>query len=131
MTGVRAWVLMVVLLTSTPEARARLGADRDPPHLGGRPAMEGVASWYGKFHDGKLMANGRRFRMNGLSAASRLLPLGTRVRVINLDNGKHVDLEITDRGPYVAGRILDVSLGAAKQLRMVDEGLARVRIELI
>ena len=68
--------------------------------------------------------------MNGLSAAHRELPLGTIIRVTHLGNGKSVVVKVNDRGPFVDGRILDLSLGAAKKLDMVNEGVARVKIEI-
>ena len=69
--------------------------------------------------------------MNGLSAAHRELPLGTIIRVTHLGNGKSVVVKVNDRGPFVEGRILDLSLGAAKKLDMVNEGVARVKIEIV
>ena len=69
--------------------------------------------------------------MNGLSAAHRELPLGTIIRVTHLSNGKSVVVKINDRGPFIEGRILDLSLGAAKKLDMVNEGVARVKIEIV
>ena len=69
--------------------------------------------------------------MNGLSAAHRELPLGTIIRVTHLGNGKSVVVKVNDRGPFVDGRILDLSLGAAKKLDMVNEGVARVKIEIV
>ena len=69
--------------------------------------------------------------MNGLSAAHRELPLGTIIRVTHLGNGKSVVVKVNDRGPFVEGRILDLSLGAAKKLDMVAEGVARVKIEIV
>jgi rare lipoprotein A len=69
--------------------------------------------------------------MNALTAAHRTLPFGTRVRVTNLDNGQRVEVRINDRGPYAKGRILDLSYAAARELRMVDAGVARVRIEIV
>jgi rare lipoprotein A len=129
MSAVRAWLLLV-LLTLPPDARSL--ASRAPQRVAtARPALTGIASWYGWRHNGRLMANGQPFKPLGMTAASILLPLGTRVRVTNLDNGRFCDLTITDRGPYVRGRLIDVSLGAAKQLRMVDSGLTTVTIELL
>jgi len=89
-----------------------------------------VASWYGAWEEGRLMANGHRFHAHALTAASRKLPLGTRVRLVNLANGRSVVVRITDRGPYVLGRDIDVSKGAAERLHMVSAGLAAVRLEL-
>ena len=69
--------------------------------------------------------------MNGISAAHRTLPLGTVVRVVNLKNGRSIECRINDRGPYVDGRVIDMSLGAAKKLGMVHHGLADVMIEIV
>lgn len=118
------WPLLAMRVRVDPVATADASGQ-------GRGVQEGVASWYGMAHDGRLMANGRRFHALGISAAHRLLPLGTRVRVHNVEAGRMIEIEITDRGPYVAGRILDVSLGAARMLQMEHAGLAWVRIEVI
>lgn len=91
----------------------------------------GVASWYGAQFHGRLAANGEIFNMEALTAAHRTLPLGSMVRVVNLLNGKHVRVRINDRGPYVNGRILDLSHAAAAQLGMVDSGLSVIQLEVI
>jgi rare lipoprotein A len=91
----------------------------------------GVASWYGEAFHGKQAANGELFDMEALTAAHRTLPLGSVVRVANLANGKHIHVRITDRGPYVNGRILDLSRGAAAQLGMMEGGLSIVRVQLV
>lgn len=92
----------------------------------------GVASWYGgRWHHGRLMANGRRFDELGHSAAHRTLPFGTRARVTNLLNGRTDMVTIEDRGPYIAGRMLDVSRGTAQRLGMIERGLAPVRFEVV
>jgi rare lipoprotein A len=91
----------------------------------------GVASWYGKSFHGKQAANGELFDMKALTAAHRTLPLGSVVRVVNLKNGKHAHVKITDRGPYVKNRILDLSRGAAAQLGMMEGGLSVVRVQLV
>ena len=91
----------------------------------------GVASWYGESFHGKQSANGELFDMKALTAAHRTLPLGSMVRVVNLANGKHLHVRITDRGPYVSGRVLDLSRGAAAQLGMLGGGLSVVRVQLV
>lgn len=91
----------------------------------------GIASWYGKELHGKQTANGEVFDMYGLSAAHRTLPLGTFVRVTNLDNFKSITVRINDRGPFFKSRFLDLSYGAAKELGFVSQGTARVKIETI
>lgn len=91
----------------------------------------GPASYYAhKFH-GRRTANGEIFDMYGLSAAHRELPLGTIIRVTHLGNGRSVELRVNDRGPFIPGRILDLSLGAAQRLDMVEAGVAEVRIDII
>ena len=91
----------------------------------------GVASWYGKSFHGKQAANGERFDMEALTAAHRTLPLGSVVRVVNLANGKYLHVRITDRGPYVNSRILDLSHGAAARLGMMEGGLSVVRVQVV
>lgn len=96
-----------------------------------RSSQIGYTSYYAhKFH-GRPTASGEIYDMNGLSAAHRELPLGTIIRVTHLSNGKSVVVKINDRGPFIEGRILDLSLGAAKKLDMVNEGVARVKIEIV
>lgn len=91
----------------------------------------GVASWYGKEFHGKLAANGEVFDMTAYTAAHRKLPLGSLVRVVNLANGKSVQVRINDRGPYVSGRMLDLSQAAARELGMLEAGTSPVQIEVI
>lgn len=88
----------------------------------------GIASWYGgKFH-GRKTSNGETYDMHEVSAAHKTLPMNTMVLVENLDNGSEIVLRINDRGPFVKGRIIDLSFNAAKQLRMADKGTAQVRV---
>jgi rare lipoprotein A len=97
-----------------------------------RPADQlGVASWYGPELQGSPTATGEPFDMNGLTAAHRKLPLGTRVRVTNLRNHRSVTLRINDRGPSIPGRVIDVSMAAAKDLGFMRAGLAPVRVEIV
>lgn len=91
----------------------------------------GMASWYGEDFHGKKTANGYIYDMYGVSAAHKTLPLGTQVKVTNLENGRNVVLVINDRGPFVRGRILDLSYGAAKRLGSVDRGVVKVRITAV
>ena len=91
----------------------------------------GVASWYGEQFHGRQAANGEIFDMEALTAAHRTMPLGSIVRVVNLANGKHLYVRITDRGPYVNGRVLDLSHAAAVQLDMDHKGTAHVQIEIV
>ena len=89
----------------------------------------GVASWYGPGFHGKRTASGERFDQNDLTAAHRKLPLGSEVKVTNLENGRSITVEINDRGPYAKGRVLDLSKAAARKLGMMENGVAKVRIE--
>jgi rare lipoprotein A len=97
----------------------------------GEPVIEqtGEASSYGQEFQGKTTANGEKFDKNDLTAAHPSLPLGTKAKVTNLRNGKSVDVRINDRGPYVKGRDIDVSQGAAKKLDITKSGTAPVKIE--
>jgi rare lipoprotein A (peptidoglycan hydrolase) len=88
----------------------------------------GRASWYGPRFDGQPTANGETFDMNALTAAHRTLPLGSRVLVHNLDNDRRVVVRINDRGPFIQGRDIDLSYGAARALGMVAPGVVRVEI---
>jgi rare lipoprotein A len=91
----------------------------------------GTASWYGREFHGRRTADGGTFDREGLSAAHRILPLGTVIRVTNLDNYKTIDVRVSDRGPLVRDRILELSYGAARALDFVREGTARVKIETL
>jgi len=91
--------------------------------------QKGMASWYGgKFH-GRKTANGEIYNMHGLTAAHRSLPFGTYLKVTHQISGKSVEVKINDRGPFVRGRFLDLSYGAAKELEMVETGVAPVVVE--
>jgi rare lipoprotein A len=90
---------------------------------------QGLASWYGAFHQGQTTASGEAYDMHELTAAHRSLPFGTVVRVTNLESGKTVKVRINDRGPHVKNRIIDLSSHAARELGIRDDGVARVKIE--
>ena len=92
---------------------------------------QGVASYYGHELAGNRTASGERFNPNGLTAAHRSLPLGTKLRVTNVANGRSVIVRVNDRGPFVRNRLIDVSLGAARQIQMVRSGTARVSLEIV
>lgn len=100
------------------------------PTVGG-PVQEGVASWYGPGFHGKRTANGEIYDQHDLTAAHPSLPLGTRAMITNLRNGRSVEIRVNDRGPFVGGRVIDLSYAAARALDMVGPGTARVRIELL
>jgi rare lipoprotein A len=93
-------------------------------------AEVGLASWYGEFHQGQSTASGETFDMRRLTAAHRTLLLGIRLRVTNLENGRVVHVRVNDRGPYVPGRVIDVSRGAARALGIVEQGVVPVRLEV-
>jgi rare lipoprotein A len=95
------------------------------------PQVVGMASWYGPGFHGRKTATGGIYDQEELSAASVAFPLGSRVMVTNLDNGRSVEVTITDRGPFKKGRKIDLSHKAARMIDMLDEGTARVRISLI
>ncbi len=97
----------------------------------GPTVQHGKASWYGKAFHGRLTASGERYNMHAPTAAHKSLPFGTRVRVTNLDNGKHTVVRINDRGPFVKGRIIDLSYGAAKKIQMLQAGVVRVKLEIL
>jgi rare lipoprotein A len=90
---------------------------------------EGEASYYGAELAGNRTASGERFNPNAMTAAHRTLPLGTRLRVTNQANGKSVLVRVNDRGPFVGNRLIDLSLGAAREIGMVRAGKARVTLE--
>jgi len=92
---------------------------------------KGQASWYGKKFHGKKTASGERFNMYGYTAAHKTLPFGTKVRVTNLDNGKKVVVRINDRGPFVKGRVIDLSYAAAKKIGMLKKGVVPVKVEVV
>ncbi|MEL4898396.1 septal ring lytic transglycosylase RlpA family protein [Crocosphaera sp. Alani8] len=92
---------------------------------------KGMASWYGPGFHGRLTANGERYNQNGLTAAHKSLPFGTQVRVTNLRNGRSVIVRINDRGPYIHGRVIDLSKGAANVIGLVNSGVAPVQLEIL
>lgn len=91
----------------------------------------GIASWYGPGFHGKRTANGEIFDMYALTAAHKTLPFNTLVKVVDLDTGRWVVVRINDRGPFVPGRIIDLSYAAAKELGIVEKGLARVGLKVL
>jgi rare lipoprotein A len=118
--------LILLLLFLTSACAIQRPAE---PEIGYREV--GIASWYGKEFHGRRTANGEIYDMNGLSAAHRTLPLGTVVNVTNMQNGRSVQLKVNDRGPFVSGRVLDLSYGAANRLGIVGAGTGRVMIDVV
>jgi rare lipoprotein A len=96
-----------------------------------QPAHIGEASWYGPGFQGKKTASGEIFDDSKLTAAHKTIPLGSKAKVTNLTNGKTVEVKINDRGPFIDGRMVDLSQAAAKALGMIDRGTARVQIDLL
>lgn len=91
----------------------------------------GIASWYGEPYHGRKTASGEVYDMNRWTAAHRTLPFGTWVEVTNVTNTKRVSVRITDRGPFVEGRIIDLSRAAAGQIDLIRSGTARVHVKVI
>jgi rare lipoprotein A len=110
-------------------AKSKHAALRAPQAPGG--SETGIASWYGHPYHGRAAANGEIYDMEKMTAAHRTLPFGTWVRVTNLTNGKTVDVRIIDRGPFVEGRIIDLSHAAAGAIDLLGPGIARVRVDII
>lgn len=113
---------------SLPPAKVKVPA---PPAAEGGVSQTGIASWYGPGFHGRPTASGSIYNQHELTAAHQTLPLGTRVMVTNLDNGRSTEVAINDRGPFAKGRILDLSYAAAKTLGMIGPGTIPVRIEVI
>lgn len=134
-------VIALALVTAAcaqPRRESATAAPTPAPVVVARPApaaprvvQAGAASWYGQAHHGKKTASGEAFDMYALTAAHRSLPLGTRIRVTNVANGRAVDVRINDRGPAIPGRIIDLSYGAARALGAVGDGVFRVRIAIL
>ncbi len=115
-----------------PDAPAAAGRPRPNSHVdhSGRK-QSGVASYYGKHFANKKTATGERLDPGKMTAASKTLPLGTKAKVTNVENGKSAEVTITDRGPYVKGRILDVTPKAADELGMKSDGVSPVEVKPI
>ncbi|MEO5924565.1 MAG: septal ring lytic transglycosylase RlpA family protein [Bryobacteraceae bacterium] len=114
---------------SVPSPKRGFQAPVEPARIGDKE--KGEASWYGEPYNGRRAASGEIFDMEQLTAAHRTLPFQTWVEVTNLDNGKQVDVRITDRGPFVDGRIIDLSRGAAREIDLLRTGIAKVELKVI
>ncbi|MGF1562468.1 MAG: septal ring lytic transglycosylase RlpA family protein [Geminicoccaceae bacterium] len=101
------------------------------PHYDPEYSAVGIASWYGSAFHGRPTANGERFDKDRISAAHTTLPLPSRVRVTNLENGREIVLRVNDRGPFVDDRLIDLSEAAARELGFHEKGLARVRVDFL
>lgn len=122
------WVLLLLLGACAPKKITY------PPYEPGKEIRyreTGIASWYGEDFHGRKTANGETYDMHAMTAAHRTLPFNTRVRVTNLDNGRKTELRINDRGPFVPGRIIDLSRSGAKELEMLGPGTAKVLVEAV
>ncbi len=97
----------------------------------GSPRLEGVASYYAEEFNGRKTASGEVYDMNDLTAAHRTLPFGTKVRVTDIDTGRSVVVRINDRGPFKDDRLIDLSLGAAKQLGLIPTGTGHVILQIL
>ena len=139
--GMAAAVFLLAACSSDPdtltEANRQVGqpysvngATYVPREESGYDAV-GIASWYGRRFHGRRTASGEIFDMNSATAAHPTLPFGTRVQVTNLENGRSVVVRINDRGPFVRRRIIDISQRAAQVLGIVQQGTARVRVQLV
>lgn len=110
-------------------------ATKPSPHLLGKEAIvavqEGIASYYADEFNGKKTSSGETYDMYSFTAAHREFPFGTKVRVTNLENGRSVIVCINDRGPFKKDRIIDLSFAAGKQIGLIANGTARVRLEVL
>ncbi|MEQ1886265.1 MAG: septal ring lytic transglycosylase RlpA family protein [Bryobacteraceae bacterium] len=114
---------------SCGKKHARVSTPRAPAKIGEQET--GIASWYGVPYHGRRTASGEVYDMEQLTAAHKKLPFQTWVEVTNLENGKSVDVRITDRGPFIRGRIIDLSHRAANDIDMLGPGIAKVRLKVI
>jgi rare lipoprotein A len=131
-----ATVLLVVSLGAAqrPTSSESLTSGNNPhpgPLARTKPYQIGTASWYGDYFQGKATASGEPYNMYDLTAAHPTLPLGSWVRVTNLRNGRAVVVRINDRGPVVPGRIIDLSYNTARLLQFKEQGLQRVRLDVV
>ncbi len=128
----RGAFLIAGAICAACSARQQAPAPFVPVAPPARPAaIVGVASWYGPGFNGHRTSSGAIYDQDGLTAASTAFPLGSRLRVTNLDNGEAVDVTVDDHGPYVKGRKLDLSRRAARAIGMIGPGTARVRMDVL
>jgi len=119
----RIWLLLLGMAASGCASRPEPYSRSSPEH-----ELSGLASWYGRPHHGQRTANGERFDMHMMTAAHRTLPFHTIVRVERLDDGRAVSVRINDRGPFIEGRVIDLSRASAEKLGVVEAGVAPVRL---
>lgn len=126
-------LLLLVFLSCTPKPRFTDYYREKTPSRDYYVGMswECIASYYGKEFGGRKTSSGETFDEKGITAAHPYLPFGTILEVVNLENGKRCQVRINDRGPFIAGRELDLSMGSAHKLGMIAQGTARVRVTII
>ncbi len=125
-----AAIALAIGVSFTGCARKKHIAAHNVPQLPHGPET-GLASWYGHPYHGRPAADGEIYDMEKLTAAHRTLPFNTWVRVTNLGNGKAVDVRIIDRGPFIEGRVIDLSHAAAREIDLIGPGVAPVRLDII
>lgn len=115
------------------ETKTQQSIDKPGKHISGKVllTLEGVVSYYAHDFHGKQTSSGETYDMHALTAAHRNFPFGTKVRVTNLENNKTVVIRVNDRGPFKEGRIMDLSMGAAKEIDLILNGTARARLEVL
>jgi len=128
---IKCALCLVILLTVCACARREVRYEPFEPRKMAQYREGGIASWYGEDYHGRKTANGEVYDMYAMTAAHRTLPFHTRVRVTNLENGKKTEVRINDRGPFIAGRIIDLSYSGARAIGMLGSGTAKVTLEAI
>lgn len=122
-----AWFTLPLLLLFAAGCATVSGSRVD----GSLHSEEGLASWYGNEYHGRQTASGETFNQNAMTAAHRTWPFGTVAHVRNQTNGRTVTVRINDRGPFIRGRIIDLSRGAAQEIDMVRDGVVPVRADVL
>ena len=136
MTFYRMTILLPIIIAiqlgcAAPAAQVRSEPPKSTRAEKGAEVEYGIASWYGKKFHGRKTASGERYNMYEYTAAHKSLPFGTRVRVVGLRNDRRVLVRINDRGPFVRGRVIDLSYAAARDMAMLETGLEKVRLEIL
>ena len=120
--------LVLASACSVPQSKVRVPP---PPVTDARVSQTGIASWYGPGFHGKATASGEIYNQNDMTAAHQTLPLGSKVMVTNMENGRSAEVLVNDRGPFAKGRIIDLSYAAAQSVDMIGPGTALVRIDVL
>jgi peptidoglycan lytic transglycosylase len=128
-TSALALPLAILVMSGCARKHRATAATAPPPQI--RSEETGLASWYGHPYHGRAASNGEIYDMEKLTAAHRTLPFGTWVHVTNLANNKSVDVRIIDRGPFVNGRVIDLSHAAAQAIDLIGPGVAEVRLDIM